>query len=125
LVTVIDAVVAPLLQSREAVTLSTVNTELPQLFATLTEGVGGVALTVNVAAFEFAVPTPLVHTARYCFELSLTEAVKVNEAFTAPLRSVHVFPSVLTCHCTIGAGVPVAADVKVTFVPEQTVSDVG
>jgi hypothetical protein len=118
-------VVAPLLQSKGAVTLSTVKTELPQLFATLTDGVGGVALTVNVAALEFPVPTPLVHTARYCLPLSFAEAVKVNEAFTAPLRSFHVFPSVLTCHCTIGEGVPVAAEVKVTLVPEQTVCDVG
>jgi len=55
-VTVMDVVVAPLLHNNEPVKLPAVNTELPQLFTTLTEGAVGTAFTVNVAAFEFTEP---------------------------------------------------------------------
>src|SRR5437660_649193 len=34
-------------------------------------------------------------------------------------------PSVLTCHCTVGAGVPLAAAVKVALLPAHTVWPVG
>jgi hypothetical protein len=42
-VTVIDAVVAPLLHNNDPVNPDAVNTELPHLFTTLTDGAGGVA----------------------------------------------------------------------------------
>ena len=34
-------------------------------------------------------------------------------------------PSVLTCHCTLGAGPPLAAAVKVTVAPAFTVCEIG
>jgi hypothetical protein len=36
--------------------------------------------------------------------------------FVAPEIFVHV-PLVFSCHCTVGAGLPVAAEVKLTLVP--------
>ena len=40
----------------------------------------------------------------------------------APATSLQLVPpSVLTCHCTVGVGVPVAAAVKVAFAPAVTV----
>ena len=58
-----DEVVALLLHNNVPVVPVAVNTELPQLFVTLTPGVEGIALTVKTAAFEFTEPLLLVHTA--------------------------------------------------------------
>ena len=63
--TVIDDVVAPVLHNNVPVNPVAVNTELPQLFTTVTPVATGVELTVNIAAFEFTVPPLFVHTARY------------------------------------------------------------
>ena len=63
--TVIDEVVAPLLQNNVPVNPVAVNTELPQLFTTVTPGATGVELTVSIAALEFTVPPLFVQTARY------------------------------------------------------------
>jgi hypothetical protein len=98
LVTVIEVLVAALLQSRDPVKLLAVNKELPQLFVTVTVGAVGIVLTVNVAALELTEPALLVHTARYCLLLSAKAATNVKLGFTAPLIFVHVVPLVLTCH---------------------------
>jgi hypothetical protein len=50
---------------------------------------------------------------------------KVNVAFAVPAISVHVVPFVLTCQCTVGTGSPVAAEIKVAFVPAHRVCDDG
>ncbi len=50
-------------------------------------------------------------------------AVNVRVVDVAPGISVNVAPpSVLTCHCTVGAGVPVAAAVNEAFCPDVTVT---
>ena len=124
-VTVIDVVVAPLLHNNEPVKLPAVKTELPQLFATVTVGADGIALTVNVAPLEFVEPTLFVHTARYCLVLSAIVVANVNVVSTAPLILVHVVPFVLTCHWTIGAGEPLAVDVNATLFPAQIACEAG
>ena len=44
----------------------------------------------------------------------------VSVVLVAPPRLVNPVP-VSTCHCTVGVGVPVAAEVKVAFAPAATV----
>ena len=124
MVTVIDVVVAALLHNNVPVVPVAVNTELPQLFTTLTPGVEGLAFTVKTAALEFTEPLLLVHTARYCLLLSPMAVVNDKVLFVAPEILVHV-PFVFTCHCTVGAGLPVAADVKLTFAPAHFDCDEG
>ena len=121
----IDAVVAPVLHSKEPVNPVAVRTELPQLFTTVTPGAAGIAFTVNVAAFEFTVPALLVHEARYCLPLTPVVAATFKVRLVAPLILVQVVPLVLSCHCTVGAGLPLAAELKLTFVPAQVVCDDG
>ena len=120
-----DEVVAALLHNRVPVVPVAVNTELPQLLVTLTPGVEGIALTVKTAAFEFNEPLLLVHTARYCLLLSPIVVANDKVLLVAPEIFVHVVPLVLSCHCTVGAGLPVAADVKLTLVPAHLVCDEG
>jgi hypothetical protein len=49
-------------------------------------------------------------------------AVKLSVVEVAPPTLVNVVPpSVLTCHCTVGVGEPVAAAVKVAVCPAVTV----
>ena len=97
-VTVIAAVVSPVLHSSDPVNAEAVNTELPQLLATDTVGAAGTGFTVNVVAFEFAAPALFVHTARYCFPLSPAVEANVNVALVAPVMFVQVVPFVLDCH---------------------------
>ena len=53
-------------------------------------------------------------------------AVKLRVAMVAPGMSLKVLPpSVLTCHCTVGVGLPLAAAVKVAVRPALTVWFVG
>ena len=60
----IELVVAAVLQRNVASRAPVaVNTELPQLSTTDTDGAEGVALTLNTAALEFTDPATLVHTA--------------------------------------------------------------
>src|SRR6185437_141037 len=69
-----------------------------------------------------ALPALLVKTARYSllFWLACT-LVSVSVVLVAPPMSVKVPPpSVLTCHCTVGAGVPLADAVKVAVPPTGT-----
>ena len=81
--------------------------------------------TVNVAGLELIELVLLVHTALYCLLLSPAAALKVNVALVAPLILVHVVPLMLCCHCTVGAGVPPAAEIKLTLLPVHTVCDDG
>ena len=85
----------------------------------------GIAFTVNIAALELAVPALLLHTARYCLLLSTAVAANVIAAVVAPVIFVHVVPLVLDCHCTVGVGVPFAAEVKMAFAPAHLVCDAG
>ena len=125
MVTVIDDVVAPLLHSNEPLKPDAVNTALPQLFVTFTEGAAGIGFTVSVAAFELTVLTLFVHAARYCLLLSAVVVTNDNVAFVAPVIFVQVVPFVLSCHCTVGVGVPLAAELKPAFIPAHLVWDVG
>ena len=84
----------------------------------------GTGLTVSVAALEFIVPTLFVHTARYCLLLSAVVVPNDKVAEVAPLMSVQV-PLVFTCHCTVGAGLPLAAEVKLAFTPAHLVCVAG
>lgn len=125
MVTVIDVELAPVLQSNEPVNELAVRVELPQLLITDTVGAAGMACTVSVAVPELTELVVLVHTALYCLLLSAAVDVKVKVALVAPVIFVHVVPVVLCCHCTVGAGVPPAAEVNVTLLPAQTVCDDG
>jgi hypothetical protein len=79
------------------------------------------ALTVNVAALLVTLPAVLANTARYLFPFCETAVVKLTVVEVAPLRLLNVTPpSVLTCHCTVGMGEPVAAAVKVAVWPAVT-----
>ena len=77
----------------------------------------GTVCTVNVAALVVMLPTELVKSARYCLPVSANAVVKEYGADVAPEMSVHDVPSVLTCHFTVGVGVPMAAAVNVAVVP--------
>ena len=72
------------------------------------------------------VPRLLVNTAWYTLPLSAPEAVKLYVVLVAPVISVQVWPlSVLTCHCTVGAGLPAAVAVKLAVAPTPTVVSAG
>ncbi len=63
-----------------------------------------------------------VNTALYCLPLSAKAAVNVRLVEVAPTIFTHEPPLfVLTCHCTVGTGIPVASEVKVTEPPGHTV----
>src|SRR5206468_1373902 len=86
----------------------------------------GGTFTVRVAAVVVAVPQVFVNTARYCLPLSAPAAVKLRVVVVAPGMSVNVAPPLmLTCHCTVGVGVPLAAAVNVAVWPAFTVRFVG
>src|SRR5437660_524409 len=79
-------------------------------------------VTVSVAALLVAEPAELVKTARYWKPLNEDDAVNDSVALVAPLMSLKLVPpSLLTCHCTAGAGVPLAAAVNVAVWPAVTV----
>jgi hypothetical protein len=72
-----------------------------------------------VAPFEATEPTELVNTARNSQWFSKVLKVSVNVADVAPEMLPHELPAFSeNCHCTVGVGVPLAADVKVTVLPE-------
>jgi hypothetical protein len=88
---------------------------------TVPEG-GGAGFTVRVAGVVVAVPAELVNTARYWFPFCDKAVVKLRVVEVAPETLLNVVPpSVLTCHCTVGVGEPVAAAVKVAVWPAVTV----
>jgi len=121
-----EAVVAPVFHNSEPVNDAAVNVELPQLLTTDTVGAEGTAFTVSVAAFEFTELALFVHTALYCLLLSAVVVVNVSVALVAPVILVQVVPAlVLCCHCTVGVGDPLAAEVNVTLLPAHLACDVG
>ena len=86
--------------------------------------VGGAVFTVSVAAVVVAVPAELVNTARYRYPFCDEAVVKPRMVEVAPAPETLLKfapPSVFTCHCTVGAGEPVAAAVKVAVWPAVTV----
>ena len=85
----------------------------------------GIAFTVKVAALELTVPAVLVHTARYCLLLSAIVAVNENVEAVAPATFVQVVPFTLCCHCTVGAGLPFAAELKLILAPSHFVWEDG
>src|SRR6266478_1536266 len=89
--------------------------------------VGGVAgFTVSVAAVVVADPAEFVNTAWYWFPFCDEKVVKLRVVEVAPETLPNVVPpSVLTCHCTVGVGEPVAAAVKVAVWPTVTVRFAG
>jgi len=123
---VIELVVAPVFHENVAPGApAAVNTEFPQLSITDTEGAEGVPLTVKTAALEFTLPEMFVHTARYCLLLSTIAVVNDNVPDVAPPMLFQIVPSVLTCHCTVGAGLPLAAELKLALNPEHLVCETG
>jgi len=76
-------------------------------------GGGGPAFTVSVATVVVADPAEFVNTARYRLLFCDKAVVKLRVAEVTPETGLNVTPpSVLTCHCTVGVGEPVAAAVK-------------
>src|SRR2546427_13263485 len=83
--------------------------------------VGGAVFTVSVAAVVVAVPAELVNTARYRYPFWDEAVVKLRVVEVAPEMLLNVPPPfVLTCHCTVGVGEPVAPAVKVAVWPAVT-----
>src|SRR6266702_1550805 len=75
-------------------------------------------ITVNVAALEVALPAELLNTAWYRLPFCDRLAVNVSVVEVAPAISLKLTPpSVLTCHWTVGGGVPVAAAVNEAVCP--------
>ena len=83
--------------------------------------ISGAVFTVSRALLVTAVPALLVNTARNCLPLSPAWAVKVWVVKVAPVMLPQLVPSLLDCHCTVGAGLPEAAAVKLTACPAETV----
>ena len=82
----------------------------------------GATFTVRVAAVVVMFPDALVNTAWYWFPLIGSAVVNVSVVELAPAKSLNdVPPFVLTCHCTVGAGLPLAAAVNVAACPAVTV----
>jgi hypothetical protein len=80
---------------------------------------------VSVAALVVAVPQALVKTARYWLPFCDEFVAKVNVVLVAPgILLNDAPPLVLTCHCTVGVGLPPAAAVKVAL-PLMTVCEAG
>src|SRR6267143_1989037 len=77
---------------------------------------------MSAAAVVVAVPAEFVNTARYRFPFCDKAVVKLRVVEAPPETLPNVTPpSVLTCHCTVGVGEPVAAAVKVAVWPAVTV----
>src|SRR4051812_14176298 len=75
--------------------------------------------TVRVAALLVALPALFVKTARYWLPLCETEGlVSGSGELVAPAMSFQVDPLfVLTCHFTVGAGLPLAAALNEALAP--------
>jgi hypothetical protein len=85
------------------------------------------ALTVSMAALLFALPDAFVATTRNRFPLS-SELVAgvVWLAVVAPEMFVQFPPASLdTCHCSAGAGTPLAVTLNVAVDPTVTVTSCG
>jgi hypothetical protein len=85
-----------------------------------------IGVTVKSAAVVVASLAEFVNTAWYKFWESARDAVKLSVVEVAPTIALNDAPPfVLTNHCTVGVGVPVAAAVKVAVLPSTTVRGVG
>ena len=103
-----------------AATNVTVAPSVTVSFAGFRVTIGGV-ITVKIAAVVVAVPDPFVNTARYLFPFCVLLTTKIRVGAIAPGMLANVTPlSVLTCHCTVGLGAPLAAAVNVALVPVFT-----
>ena len=78
-----------------------------------------------MAGSELTGPALFVHTARYCLLLSAMVVVNDKVLLTAPGILIQFVPFVLSCHCTVGTGVPLAAEVKETVVPAHFIWEAG
>ena len=84
--------------------------------------IAGAWVTVSVAAVVVAEPTVLVNTARNWLPFCATRVVNVNVVLVAPAMFENVAPPlVLSCHCTVGVGLPLAAAVNDTMLPAAIV----
>ena len=81
-------------------------------------------LIVRVATVEVLLPQVLENTARNWLLLCETLAVKLSGLLVAPGIFVNP-PPLLACHCSVGAGLPLAAALKLARLPAQTVRFVG
>ena len=87
------------------------------------DAVSVLGFTVNVAAVDVAVAGTqvFVNTARYWLPLRETVGAVINSVLVVTPLYGAVFerfvngPPVLICHCTLGAGVPLAAAVKLAL----------
>jgi len=77
-------------------------------------------LMVSVAGLVVALPAAFVKNARYLFPFSRVLAVKVRVVELASGILANGRLLMLTYHCTLGAGTPLAAAVKVAFCPAHT-----
>jgi hypothetical protein len=88
--------------------------------------VGALDVTAKAAEVVVAEPLAFVKTARYRLPFWLAAAVKLSVADVAPAMMLKVTPpSELTCHCTAGAGTPVAVALKLAVDPAATVALTG
>jgi hypothetical protein len=87
---------------------------------------GAAGRTVSVTMPEFDVPVAFVYLTTYCspFWAYLT-AGSVRFGLVAPGTAVKVGPPVTRYHCAVGAGLPVALEVKVADSPAVTVVSCG
>src|SRR5215469_10124273 len=85
------------------------------------------AATVRVAAVVVALPALLVKMASYSLLLMAVVTLdSVSVVLVAPLMVFQLEPPlVLTSHCTVGVGLPLAAAVNDTLAPAVTVWLVG
>src|SRR5438309_1331127 len=82
----------------------------------------GASVTVMMAAVVVALPPVFVNTASYSLPFISKVAAKVSVVEEAPVSVEKLAPPLLlTCHCTVGAGFPLAVAVKVTELPAVTV----
>jgi hypothetical protein len=82
----------------------------------------GVELTVSVAAVDVLLLTEFVNTASYALPFCEAVVVMLKVVEVAPATAAKLAPPfVLNSHCTVGAGVPMAAAVKVAIAPAITV----
>ena len=111
-------------KASRAVTVTLIGVPLTALAGADTVNcVAGPGFTVSVAAVVLLTPVMLVKTARNWLPLCAMVAFeRVSVVLVAPPMSANVAPPlVLNCHCTVGAGLPLAAAVKLAFDPAITV----
>ncbi len=92
----------------------------------VTTGAANAGNTVSVAVVVVAEPCEFVNTARYLLPVWAAVVTKLSVVEVAPATFVKVVPPlVLTCHWTVGVGLPLAATVNVAVFPALTLWFVG